>query len=111
MKRTDRRTPRQIAHQRYTHLLRLPDAELLEQHLRLHDPFVTRLPHGPCSYAVITQAGTVRGCLWRGEWGVQIPDLGVRRRCVTHAADAIRARLRLQKRRLERGMIPDDTGR
>lgn len=101
MRRYDQRTPRQIAYQRYQHLLTLPDLELCEQ-----DHRTTGLPRGQhrCSWAELTESGTVVECRHDGEWGVQIPGLGVRRRCTKHAAAAIRARLQLLQRRLERGM-------
>lgn len=100
MKRYDQRTPRQVAHQRYRHLLALPDLELCEQDHRTAG--LPRAQHR-CSWAEITDTGTVRECRADGEWGVQIKSLGVRRRCTRHAAHAVRARLWLQLRKLQRG--------
>lgn len=105
MKRYDQRTPRQVAHQRYRHLLTLPDLALCEQ-----DHRTTGLPHAQhrCTWAEITDTGTVWECARDGEWGVQIPGLGVRRRCAKHAATAIRARLHQQLRQLQRGEVVRD---
>lgn len=101
MKRYDQRTPRQIAHQRYTHKLGLPDDDLCKTDQPQTSPLAGS-SQGRCSWAEITDHG-VQPCTAVGRWGIYIPGLGARRRCTTHAAMAIRARLWLQRRRLQLG--------
>lgn len=110
MKRYDQRTEKQVALQRITHLLDLGDHDLCNQHHNLRCAWSTRTERpGGCTYLVILPTGDTIGigeCEATGDiWQIQIPGLpGVRRRCTRHAAEALRARLWLQKQRLLRGM-------
>jgi hypothetical protein len=100
VKRADPRTPKQIAIQRHTHLMTLPDPKLCR-----HDHRTSHLtgPHQPCGRAILTDTGAITVCDLPGEWGVMIPGIGARRRCTPCAATAIRARHFLTRQRLLNG--------
>lgn len=104
MRRADKRTPEQIAIQRYNYLLDLPDRELCrEDHSTSALPEASR---GACAWTYI--AGELDGhvliveCPLPGEWGLFVRGRGVRRGCTWCVAKAIRARLWLQRQRLIR---------
>jgi hypothetical protein len=104
MRRHTERTEQQVAVQRYTHLLTLPDRELCQQ---WHRAKPLPADHGGCTYWLITPDSSTTPCRRGGErWAIQIPGLGVRRRCTPHTADAIRAQIYLFRRRIQRGMTP-----
>jgi hypothetical protein len=99
VKRADRRTPEQIAIQRYTHLITLPDTDLCQTD---HRTSALPEPHPPCPTVELTEHDGAVACGQPGRWGYHVPGQPARRGCDRHAAAAIRARLYLQRNQLER---------
>lgn len=98
MRRADKRTPAQIAIQRLTTLIDLPDRDLCQTD---HHTSVLPAPHPRCTRTDIGGAGYPEHCLLPGEWASQQPGINTTRTCTHHAARTIRARLWLQRRRLQ----------
>lgn len=102
MKRADKRTPTQIAIARLTNLIDLPDRDLCQTD---HRTSALAAPHKPCWQLELVwdkaEGGSTVICQQPGQWGYQIPGVGVRRGCDRHAGNACRARLWLARRRLQ----------
>jgi hypothetical protein len=102
MRRAAKRTPREISIQRLTNLINLPDRDLCQAD---HRTAALPAPHPRCTRADLDTAGNPEDCQLPGEWASQQPGINTTRACTHHTARTIRARLWLQRRRLQ--LTPD----
>lgn len=96
----DKRTPEDIALARLAYLLGLPGHDLCATDKNRTGP--QHPPHPPCEQQDIGDGGVILLCALPAEWRVSRPRLGVGLFCTEHAARIIRARLWLQRLRLQR---------
>lgn len=101
MRRAAKRTPREISIQALTNLIDLPDRDLCQKD---HRTSALPRPHPTCPRADLGEHG-IEPCIQPGEWATNQPGINATRACTHHTARTIRARLWLQRRRLQ--LTPD----
>jgi hypothetical protein len=104
MRRADKRTPVEISIQRLANLILLPDRDLCQID---HRTSLLPAPHPRCTRLDLIEGGYVQECCLPGEWAPQQPGINTTRSCTYHAARTIRARLWMQRRRLQRELDGD----